>query len=636
MAYQVFSVEQPQGLNTDLPNREIKPSVWTDGKNIDFPIGKTRKRAGYQEALFGWNLVGAKVASSPTGGNGTIGSLGTGTDTTAQVYYVVCTALSSPVGSETWTVYDAAGYAASPQVSMGTATTGVAYADSQVAFTITDTTSSPRQNFIVGDTFTITVTKDGPLGDINHLLPWRVTAGNYWIYSSLTNIYEWDGTNHTDVTSSASPTTSGISWTCDADVPITSTVIGDVCILNNGQDIPVYRLPTDSTFSQLPNTGQSPAGTWPSNLTCRSMRSFKQYLIALNLTEGATAKPQTLRWSTAADPNSLPTWDVVDAASDSGENTLSATDGRILDGLTLGDQFVIYKDDAVFGMRLIGGQFVFSFNQLFADVGLLATNCVAAFEGKHFVVGPNDIYIHNGASKQSVIDGVMRDTIYKQIDDNKLDRSFCVANYRNNEIWFCFCNAGDESTYPNRALVYNWTTETLTFRDIPSSAHISYGEVADTPQEVADWDTDGGTWDEDFSTWGEVSGKPTERRLVIPDTANNALYADGRGNDDNGTAFTAYVERLGMDFGDPNSIKHIYAFRPYITGSGDVTITLYGEEDPGSGYSTFGSYTYTIGQQYKIDCRGFGRFIGVRIESSGSQEWEVSSYNFDYMTSGDY
>ena len=158
----------------------------------------------------------------------------------------------------------------------------------------------------------------------------------------------------------------------------------------------------------------------------------------------------------------------------------------------------------------------------------------------------------------------------------------------------------------------------------------------DTPQEVGDWDTDGGTWDTDTTEWGEVAGKPKERRLVIPATASNKLYADGKGATDDGTAFMAYVERLGLDMGMPDKIKHIYRFRPYIKGSGSVSITLYGEEDPESGYTQYGPYTYTIGSTYKIDCRASGRFIGVRIESEADSEWEVSSYHMDYQVSGDY
>ena len=40
---------------------------------------------------------------------------------------------------------------------------------------------------------------------------------------------------------------------------------------------------------------------------------------------------------------------------------------------------------------------------MFADAGLLNTGCVAAFEGKHFVVGPNDVYVHNDKDKYDVL-----------------------------------------------------------------------------------------------------------------------------------------------------------------------------------------------------------------------------------------
>ncbi len=609
-----LQVDKPSGIYKDVPSRELPDNAWTDGNNIQFVDLKTKKRRGQKESLFAWGF-----ATTPDGGNtgdGTVSGESAGTNTVEETFTLTCTD-DSGSGDETFSVVG------SVSGTLADATVGVQYVTPEIEFTINDGAT----DFVIGDTFSIVITKNESTIDINWLIPWDTPTNQYWAYASLTKASRWDGTQHEDITR-----TSGGDYSAAADQLWTGGILGDVLIMNNGNDLPQYMTTSDSDLQDFPTGGND----WDVNWRCKALRPFKQYLVALNITEGADGKPQNVIWSTAADPNNIPQWGIADPTLEAGETTLSQSDGEVVDGLSLGDSFIIYKTDAVWGMQLIGGQFVMRFYQIFDDVGLLNQNCVASYEGKHFCVGPNDVYVHSGSQKKSVISGKIRRTLFQRLDDNKINRSYVVPDYRNREMLFCYVKASTDATYPNEAMVWNWESNELSFRTLPESGFIAYGQVEDAPLEYKEWDKDGEAWESDNSEWGEIVGKPTERRLLIPDTANQKFYAEGRSTQDGGNDFIAFVERTGLESNNPTTIKHVYEVIPTVVGSGTVDIYVGGEFNPSSGVSWSGPFPYRIGQDYKINCSVSGRSLAIRFESDDAAEWEISSYVLEGEVSGKY
>ncbi|KAB2362968.1 hypothetical protein F8B21_30935, partial [Escherichia coli] len=96
------------------------------------------------------------------------------------------------------------------------------------------------------------------------------------------------------------------------------------------------------------------------------------------------------------------------------------------------------KEDSVYSMRYIGGLFIFQFQQLFNDVGILGPNCAVEFDGNHFVVGHGDVYVHNGVQKQSVIDAQVRKFFFSDINPDNYQRPFVLADHVNTEMWVCY------------------------------------------------------------------------------------------------------------------------------------------------------------------------------------------------------
>ena len=99
------------------------------------------------------------------------------------------------------------------------------------------------------------------------------TAGKrYWIHAGLGKVFADDGTTRTEITP-ATPPGGGIDdrWT--------GGVLNGVLVLNNGVNNPYF---WGGTGVLAPLTG------WPASTTAKSIRPFKNVLVALNVTKSGT------------------------------------------------------------------------------------------------------------------------------------------------------------------------------------------------------------------------------------------------------------------------------------------------------------------------------------------------------------
>lgn len=456
-----------------------------------------------------------------------------------------------------------------------------------------------------------------PLPSI-HLQPYLNQSTPYWISGSTTKLHRTEGSTWVDVSRSV-----GGAYTASIDNNWNGGILNQVVILNNGSDKPQSLKPTDTLFTDLPN--------WPTTYRAKIMRPFKNYLIAMNLTVSSVAQPTTVKWSSPADPGEVPfTWDPSDATNDAGENFLSDTSGAIVDGKKLKDSFIIYKEDSVYSMRYIGGIFVFQFQQLFDDIGALSANCIAEFDGKHFVVGQGDVYVHNGVQKSSVIDGRMKNYLFNSIKNTTVKSVFVVPDYNNNEMWVCFqeSDTATGSPYANTALVWNWKDDNWTIRDIPETPAATYGIV--DPQVSDAWNDDSAPWDSDTTAWGNAAYNPSKSKLVFAGPVGNTVYALGDTNLYDGAMFTSQIDRTQIYLSDDQKVKFISSVTPHLSGVGTAKVYVGANMLHDAPTEWFGPFNFEIGVDDKIDCRVSGRYIGVRFEFNSTGTWSFNGYTMEF------
>ena len=451
------------------------------------------------------------------------------------------------------------------------------------------------------------------------ITPYR-SASKFWVYAGLTKIYCDDGATKTDISPSSTPAGAiDDRWTGGA--------ASGVLVLNNGHDQPIYwGGNTGTPFNTL--TG------WDSSWRAASLRPFKNYLVALDVTKSSTRYGSMVKWSAAAVPGSLPSsWDATDATKDAGEQDLAETTDFLVDSLALGDINVIYKERSMYGMQYIGQPFIWRFFRLPGEVGMLARGCGVNTPKGHVVLTAGDLILHNGQGPQSLLEGRMRRWLFNNLDQTYFGRSFLCINPTVNEVWVCFPSSG--ATSPNLALTWNWDSDVFGVRELQNATYGATGVVVTASDST--WSGDAGTWDSDTTVWDMGDFASNEAKLLLTQTDPIIVQAE-TGGGFNGSTPNCTLERTGLAFDKPDVVKTVRSVIPRFDASGGTVLSIQvGAQMDAEGPVTWSpAFTYTVGTSRKADCFATGRFLAFRITSATVQPWRLKSFDMEITEHGLY
>ena len=453
-------------------------------------------------------------------------------------------------------------------------------------------------------------------------------------------LYEYANGSLTTVFTPVSPSSSL--------VPLTGTTLANVQYVNREDHVPLYRGPGQSVFTSLPN--------FPSDHRTQSMRSYGDFLLALGMTEAGVSYPNRVRFSDLVLANQVPsTWDASDTTNSAGFNDLVQMKTPIVDGATLGTNFLVYSSDQVWLMEFVGGTFIFNFRKVFDDAGVINKNCIVEVEGKHFVFDSDDIYVNDGITRQSICDQRVRDYIFNGLDRSKADECFTLHSKSLEEIYFCYHSGDDMAIYTNsdscnRAAVYNYRNDTWSFMDLPNviagtvsnvNAVLSYATINLTYENV------GGTYHEQESQYtryplmvsriNSADGINSSRLLAL-DLVDRGTLTQELATD---LSTNMLLERVGIDLDEaqlPLSgykvINRIYPQVSIINTNKEMTFR-FGAANLPNQLSTYGpDITFNIDTDYKIDTRISGRYLSYQVETSDLKDFTLSGMDIDVIVTG--
>lgn len=594
------------GIIKDTPPYNLPPNAWSDGNNVRLLDNGVKKVAGYQEVMatcpfapyyihpyltvsgtYYWIAYGATDIAVWNGSSWT--------DVVRQTTLQLNGAVTA--GDSSITVDTGAALTALP--TSGTLEIG------------TDITSDASTNKFESLSYTARDTGTG-------VITLSGTAAN----------------NHPD---DAVVTPSGSTGTTDNDYGANTTSrrwmatnLNGLVVATNGYDTP-QMWPLSNGVPSLANPFME-LRNWPTNAKCKSIRSFRTFLVGLNW-ERTSEEPRLVKWSTEASYGSPPsTWDEADATLDAGEYELSDTPGDIIDGLPLGDSFIIYKDDSIYIMNYVGTPYIFSFKLLSPTIGLLSKEAVAEFEGGHFFMGNSDFYVCNGQTVTPMLSNRLRRTVYDELNGDNYQKCFVAADYVRNEMMACY--PAGSSTVVNKALIWNWKDNTFSFRDLPDTSHINSGIVEITTG--ATWDASSETWDADSDPWGATNYDNVIKNIVFADVTNTKIFRDNKGNKKDTATMSAYIERSGYDLGDPQSVKFVSAVYPQLEVSGNNTVNVYigRQMSTEEGITWEGPVAFNPNSQSKVSCRVSGKYFGIKVESDSDIDWKLHGLAFEVQKKG--
>ena len=452
------------------------------------------------------------------------------------------------------------------------------------------------------------------------LTPYTTPAARFWVHAGTQKVFVDDGTTRSEITP-------GTPFAGAQDDRWTGGSVSGVLVLNNGVDQPQY-------WGGNVATPLATLTAWNSNWRAASVRPFKNFLVALDVTKSGTRYPHMVKWSHEADPGSLPpSWDETDPSKDAGEQDLAETPDLMVDQLPMGNLNIIYKERSMYSMQYIGQPFIWNFQRLPGDVGMLARGCAVATPQGHVVLTAGDVILHNGQGPQSLLTGRMRRWMFNNIDSTAYKRAFVTANPNKNEVWICFPAVG--ATVCTLALVWNWADNTLGVRELQNVTYGAFGQI--NYASGVSWASDADTWDVDTSAWNQDDYSPADARLLLARTAPEITLVD-TGATFGGTNVTASVERTGIALGDTQSVKTLRAVYPRVdaVAGTQLSIEVGATMDPEDAPVYRPPVTYTVGQSLKADAFAAGRFLALRISSSGKQPWRIKSIDLDVVTRGRY
>ena len=653
------------GIAKETSPWELPSNVWSDGNNVKTDEGSIRKSPGFSEVMATcpiapyhitqitlgspefWVVAGlAKIyCYDNTGTTTTLDGSITSVDTTITVDSTVG---FESVGTITIGSEDIV-YTGKTATTFTGATVTESHSDGAIVTRSTiwyDITRASGGDYssTADDTWTSTIL-GGVLVMTNFYDKpqyWALTSGTVLSSQKMQDLNNWPALTllAADITGTGVPSPDEILVDSTIDFPTAGT-------FTVGTEDISYKGKTSTKFTGI---GRGENGTTAATHSdddpafiityCRSMRGFRSFLVALNIKQAGVNFPRVVKWSTEAATQATPlSWNETTSTVDAGEYELADTKGDIMDGMQLRDSFMIYKEDATYSMTYVGTPFIFAFRQLSPTIGAMSTNCVAEFDGGHAIFGKGNFYVNDGQRLKPVLPQRLRDYVFTSIDGAQTSKCFVAADYGRTEILFCFTADGAGTVEPNKAVVWNYITNTFTIKDIPDVAHMGYGNVGDPvlpstwASATVSWATITGPWTMSYSLQDKV--------LLFADPTNTKLYRDRSGNKKNTVLMTSYVERTGLSLNaqgqpDHTGVKRISAIYPKMSINGSNSINVY----LGTSMSTEGDYDWKSpvlfdpDTQSKVSVRGTGKFYAVRFESTSDMDWELDGYALDVDNAG--
>jgi hypothetical protein len=461
-------------------------------------------------------------------------------------------------------------------------------------------------------------------------------------------IYKFNGTETDFTLAGYTPTSAEGTWS--------TTSLANIIYVNRSDRAPWYLRTADTAFQNLGVTAGAPA-SWDSTYTCQLLRTCGGALVALNVTKGAVNFPTMVKTSSIPLSGVIPTsWDPSLTNTLATENILAEMKGSITDANTLGPQLVIYGLQESWIMTADGSQQVYGYRKLPFQKGALNANCSFELDGRHYVMGVDDIWMHDGNTEVSIVDQKNRDFIFSSINLSKRNRCFVSYNAQLKELSFNYIS-GDRAVgflgAPdgcNRAFVYSPATQTGTFDDLPlvySSASANLTISVTYATTTATYATTGGSYLDQEDGF--------KRTPVYVGDANStyglstSLYAQdlfGTGSTvsfpvDTHATLPRILERDGIDLDSLNEdlrgykvVSSIYPQGRFGVGAQPLMFSV-GAADYFTQPANFSAFQpYDGNTNYKLDFNVAGRWLSMRIKYSDFNEMSLTGFDIDLHANG--
>lgn len=430
----------------------------------------------------------------------------------------------------------------------------------------------------------------------------RLGGTGYWIYVSADEQHAADGSSHHELTLDGGLTASPNPWFHQL------FLLNGLPIHNNSLDAPMWwDGNTSNEFDALPD--------WPGGTLARFMCAHRNFLFAMDLTTPSGDRHNTVMWSAAAEPGSVPSAWTPDASNLAGSVELADSDAPIITAATLNDALIVYKRGAVYSAHFTEDpSVVFVFRPVSTSFGALTRRSVVAVPGGHAVVSDGDVVLFDGASSpRTLIHGRMRNELFDTLDPQSYERLFVTYQRATQDLWVLVPVSGG-----TRAFVYNLHADAWTIREVPDVAGAAIGVVDDGSASDI-WNDQAVTWEQLTRVWDSSSLSLARESLVFAVPDDSEMIEMGAGL----TSLTSEVRREGLVFNDAARVKFVKRVHLRMQpGSEPVNLRVGARMNP-TDLTTWGAPVAVNGDQV-VNCFAQGRYIDIEVSANGTGPWGLT------------
>ena len=269
-------------------------------------------------------------------------------------------------------------------------------------------------------------------------------------------------------------------------------------IINNGRDAPQHitaqtgtdlaaavqfaKLTGWDSYFQLDDTGAE-IGNEINAVTANIIIAEGNVLLAGGLVERDAAGDlvrnlnSVVRASDVAAPGTIPqNWDPFRSTGTADEIVISDT-GLITAMLPLRGSVYVYTSDTITQLRITPQGLRSAVTT--KEYGAISQASVFEFKGQHLVIGSDDIYLFSGnpGDIKSIADGRVRKFFYDNLHASFIEDIQVIRNQAFDELWICFSNLDSGDGSYNEALIWNYTDNVWTKRDLPDVQNMAVGPI---------------------------------------------------------------------------------------------------------------------------------------------------------------
>lgn len=368
---------------------------------------------------------------------------------------------------------------------------------------------------------------DGPGDEFVTEFTYHVSAALWWVSFGSEAVYALQPANASCATPvSHSLHTESVPYTgSNPKVWVVDKLFGNI-IATNQQSSPLYLTWDANIGGVAPEDSLQKLPGWEAEFgvdaSCEAIAAAKGFILAGNISTTGTGRINVsehfatrVAWSDqildtfeygARIPDS---WDASDPTKQAGAFDLPSNTGQIVAMKRLRDDVIIYTERSMYRIFYVGGAKIWDYREIFSNQGIYGPKCVEEFEGKHFIVGTDDILLYDGQQVTTLADGRVRRDVYDYLTFDTRKRINLGVDFKRSEIHVLFPSKKSINGVDSD-LVWSWEDNVWSLRELETSSSRTDGSYTTILREnltldggVSDPDTSSKAWD-DFDpgvTW---------------------------------------------------------------------------------------------------------------------------------------